>query len=74
MNALQRLVIRLYDAVMGEPPKLPPLDRSAVVRMTVAEIQEFHDEIKDYLDQVEEAERRKLQLEAAIMRRKRRKE
>jgi hypothetical protein len=73
MNALQRLVVRLNNAVFGKPPHLPPLDPRVVKKMSISEIQAFHQEIKTYLDQVEAAERRKLQIEAAIMQRQRRK-
>jgi hypothetical protein len=69
LNAVQRLAIRLWDAVFGEPPPLPIIDRHTVRRMSVEEVAAFHAEVKEYLDKVEAEERRRLQIEAENVRR-----
>lgn len=69
MNALQRLAIRLWDAVFGEPPPLPRVSRADLDRMGIDEVLDRQQEIKAYLDAVEARVRRDLAIEARNMRR-----
>jgi hypothetical protein len=69
MNAIQRLVVRLWDAAFGEPPALHPVSRKELDAMTFDEIRGRQHELKNYLDAVESRVRRDPALEARNIRR-----
>jgi hypothetical protein len=69
MNAVQRLAVRLWDAVFGEPPPLRSVSRDELDEMGIDEVVNRQRELKDYLDQVEMRVRRDLAIEARNMKR-----
>ena len=69
MNAVQRLAVRLWDMVFGEPPELPRVSRAELDEMSIDEVVNRQVELKDYLDAVEARVRRDLAIEARNLRR-----
>jgi hypothetical protein len=69
MNALQRLAVRVWDAVFGEPPPLPRVSRDELDAMGLDEVINRQQELRDYLDAVEARVRRDLSIEARNMKR-----